>query len=234
MSLGDWLAVAGLPLMVIGYVEAFTRWGPRMPNVRKPLGYTLLAIAIFAYGWDLADRFGAFGPTKAELSRTLEGLQKDSDRWRILAQGNDGHGGLKGQIAALRAPVSREEKERRSVLVEALRAEYFKVHPIESSTYGQVVAWINARLDERGEDFKVVANSLSIGDEKFPSSVSSASPDGDCPPGAAVCLSGNVPNAEVDCIRSNGPNAHALVVHSGPKNLKSYDIQTNSKQPCPH
>jgi hypothetical protein len=68
LTVGDWLAVTGLPLLVLGYLEAFTKYGPKMAGLKRPLGFLFLGVAVFAYVADLADRFGAFGPTKAELA----------------------------------------------------------------------------------------------------------------------------------------------------------------------
>jgi hypothetical protein len=71
MTWQDWALVSTLPLAALGYVEAFTKWGPSVFKARRLIGFVLLGLAVMAYAIDLADRFGAFGPTKADLETRL-------------------------------------------------------------------------------------------------------------------------------------------------------------------
>lgn len=110
MSLGDFFAIAGFPLVVLGYIEAFTKWGPKIRNIRQPLGYILLALGVIAYVWDVGERinaFGIFGPTKENLQSTII-LQKreladmgnvDESDTKQIKQLNSDNNSLRLQLA---------------------------------------------------------------------------------------------------------------------------------------
>ncbi|HEX4862359.1 MAG TPA: hypothetical protein VFV07_14075 [Rhizomicrobium sp.] len=113
-SIVDLLAA---PAAITAALPLYSQWARNMRG-RKTIQIVAVGVVAVAFLTDAADRLGAFGPTRSEFQKqvvslsdrlsSLESkrrhLQGESDYRRIALYGEDGRGGLQGQLAATRWP----------------------------------------------------------------------------------------------------------------------------------